>query len=68
MVCFVDQLRNGKLAGSINSYKEIQLTLIGTKLSDINMEIANRISFELLPLGLVALRIWQSKNAMPSIA
>jgi len=35
-------LRNGKLAGSINSYKEIQLTLIGTKLSDINMEIANK--------------------------
>ena len=57
-VCFVDQLRDGKLAGSINGYKEIQLALIGTKLSDINVEIANRISFEFLPLGLVALHIW----------
>ena len=64
-ICFVDQLQNGKLAGSINSYKEIQLTLIGTKLSDINLEIANRISFELLPLELIALYIWQSRNAMP---
>ena len=64
-VCFVDQLRNSKLAGLINIYEEIQLTLIGTKLSDINMEIANRISFELLPLGVVALHIWQSRNAMP---
>ena len=28
----------------------MQLALIGTKLSDINVEIVNRISFELLPL------------------
>ncbi len=49
----------------MNGYKEIQLAFVRPKLGDINVEIANRISIEFLPLGLVALHIRQSRDAMP---
>lgn len=51
-VGFVDQLCDGKLAGSVNCHKEIQLALAGTKLRDIDGEVANRIAFEFCRLGL----------------
>ena len=72
-VCFVDQLRNSELAGavpfvtlsSMNSHKELQLAFLGSDLRDIDMEIANRVALEFLPLRSVALDIRQVGYAMP---
>ena len=64
-VGFLNELRNRELAGSVNGDKEIELAFFGPNFGDIDMEIADRISFELLPFGFVAAHIRQSGNAMP---
>jgi len=64
-VCFVDQLGHGELAGAINGHEQMQLTLFGSDLRDINVEIANRVALELLPFRLVTVNIWKTRDAMP---
>jgi hypothetical protein len=59
------QLDEDEPRGSIDSDEEIEFALPGTHLHDINMEVADRIGLELLPLGLVTLDIGQARNAMP---
>ena len=44
-----------------NGHKELRLAFVGTKLRDLDMEIANGVSFEFLPLWLVALPIRQPR-------
>ena len=41
------------------------LTFIYAQFGNVDMEIADGISFELLSVGLVAFHIWQSENPMP---
>lgn len=64
-ICFLNQLRHRKLAGAINGNKEMELAFLGSNLCDIDMELANRIALELLPLRLVACDVRQSGYAIP---
>ena len=64
-VCFVDQLRDGAFAGPINGYEEIELAFLRSHLGNVDVEIADWISFEPLPLGFVACDIGQSGYSMP---
>lgn len=63
-VCFVHKPRHGKFAGPVYSNKEIELALSGAQLGDINVEITYWIAFELLSLRLVALHVWQTRDAV----
>lgn len=58
------QLYEGKLAGAISGYVEIELTLSGLELSDIDVEITNRVDFELLLRGLAVFDLRQSADAV----
>lgn len=49
---------------SINRHKQIELTLGGLHLRNVDVEIADRIAFELLLRQLVAFHIWQARNAV----
>ncbi|MGD1884797.1 MAG: hypothetical protein ACFB11_21230 [Paracoccaceae bacterium] len=49
----------------MNSHKEMQLAFLGSDLRDIDMEIANRVALEFLPLRSVALDIRRVGYAMP---
>ena len=64
-ISLLNQLSHGELADAINSYKEMQLSLFGSDLRDINVEITNRVALKLLPLRFVACDIWKTLNAMP---
>lgn len=44
-VCFVYQLRHGKLAGSVNGYKEKEFAFVGAQFGDIDMEIPDPLSW-----------------------
>ena len=56
-VSLVDELRYRELAGAIDTDEEIELAFGGLHLGDIDMEEADRITFEELPLRLVTLDI-----------
>jgi len=47
-----------------NGHKELRLAFVGTKLRDLDMEIANGVSFEFLPLWLIALPIRQPRSGV----
>ena len=49
------ELSIGKLAGSIDGYKEIELALLSPHLGDIDMEVADRVLLELLLRNALAL-------------
>ena len=59
------QLRHGELAGAVNGDKEIEFAFLGPDLGNIDVEIANRVSLELLPFGLAPIHIGQSRDTMP---
>jgi hypothetical protein len=48
----LDQLHEGELAGAIDSDIEVELAFSGLDLSEIDVEIADRISLELFFEGL----------------
>jgi hypothetical protein len=54
----VYKLCHGKLAGSVNGYKEIELTFVCAQFGNVDMEISNRVALKLLPFGFVAFHIW----------
>jgi len=59
-----DELHESEFARAINGDIEIKLTLGGLRLGNIDVEVADRIGLELLLVGLVALHLWQPRNAM----
>ena len=61
---FRHQLNKGELRCAVNSNKQIQLALFRSDFSDINMKIANRVSFEFLLRWFVAFHVRQAGNAM----
>src|SRR6056297_1742660 len=63
-VCLVHQAGHRELAGPINGDKEIELPLCRPKLCDVDMEKADRVALEALPLWLVAAHLWQARDAM----
>jgi hypothetical protein len=56
-VSFVVELSESELGRSINRHKQIELALSGLHLGNIDVEIADRIAFELLFRLFVALHI-----------
>lgn len=52
-----NQLRDGELAGSVNGDKEMEFAFFCSDLGNVDVEIANRVSLELLPFGLVPIHI-----------
>ncbi len=56
------QLRHRELAGSVNGHKEKQLSYFSSDFGDIDMKIANGISFELLTFGLVPIHVCKAEN------
>lgn len=59
-----DQTDEGELAGAIDRHEEVQLTLLGADLCNIDVEVADRIWLEALLLGLVAFDLRQAADAM----
>lgn len=62
--CLPDQLHESKFAGAINGDIEKKLAPGGLHLGNVDVEISDRISPELLLVRLVALHIRQLRNAM----
>ena len=59
------KLGKGELRGSVDCDEEVELALFGPDLGDIDVEVADRVGGEALPLRPVALNFWQSTDAMP---
>ena len=62
---FLNKLGDRELAGSVNGNKQMQLPFLSPDLGDIDVEITDWISLELLPLRLVAFHIRQSGYPVP---
>ena len=60
-----NQLHEGELRDAVDGNKEVELALGGAHLRQIDMELANRIAFELLPARLAAFHFRQPADAMP---
>lgn len=57
-----EQLYERELAGAINGNIEIELAFGDLNLCNVDMEIADRVSLELLPVDLVALHLRQPRD------
>ncbi len=55
----------GELACAVDGHEEAQLALSGLHLGNVDMEVADGVRGEALPLGLVALHLGQAADAMP---
>lgn len=62
---FLVQFDEGKLRCAINGDEHVELALLGANFGNVDMEIADRIGFELLPGGPVAFDISKLGNAVP---
>ena len=54
----------GKLAGSVDGHEEMELAFCGSDFGNVDMEVTNRISLELLLRSLVAFDLRQPLDAM----
>ena len=54
----------GKFAGSVDGNEEMQLAFCGSHFSNVDMEVANRVSLELLLRSPVTFNIRQPFNAV----
>ncbi|KRQ07623.1 hypothetical protein AOQ73_12410 [Bradyrhizobium pachyrhizi] len=57
-------MHEDELAGAIDCHVEVELAFSGLELSDVDVEIADRIDFELLLRGLAAFDLRQSADAV----
>jgi hypothetical protein len=64
-ICFIHELRDCKLAGPVNAYKEIELALHRLNFGDIDMKEADGVTLELLALRLITLDIRQARDTVP---
>ena len=62
---FVHQLSDRELAGPVDAYEEMELALDCLNLGNIDMEEADGVALELLPLWFVTLDIRQARNPTP---
>lgn len=62
---FLYELGHHELAGSVNGDKEIELSLLGSGLGNIDVEIADWISLELLTFGFVPVHVRKPRDTMP---
>ena len=64
-ISLVDQLRDGELAGTVGADEQVELAFRGLHLSDIDVEEADRVALEALPLLFVAFDVRQAGDAVP---
>ena len=64
LVCLLNELDKGELAGPVDGDKEIELALSGLHLSDVDVEEVDRVGFEPFLRRPVALDIRQAPDAM----
>src|SRR3954463_6100221 len=57
------QLGEGELARAVDGYEQVEFGLIGSHLSDVDMDVADRVSLERL-FGLIALNFGQPADAV----
>ncbi len=62
---FLMQLGKGKLSRAINGHKQVEPPFFRVHLSDVDMEVADRVALELLLGGLVTRHLGQAADAMP---
>ena len=60
-----NELSDGELGRPVDADEEIELALGSLHLGDVDVEEADGVALELLPLGLVAFDIRQARDAMP---
>ena len=60
-----NQLRESELGCSVNGHEEIELAFCGAHLSQIDVEVPDRIAFETLLAWFVSIDIRQATDAMP---
>jgi hypothetical protein len=65
LACLLMQFGIGKLGGAVDRHEKIQLAFCGLNLGDIDMQVADRVGFELLLRRLVAIYIRQAPSAVP---
>jgi hypothetical protein len=61
---FLVQLDKGELGGSVDSDQQVELALLGSHLSKIDVEVADWIRLELLARWLVTIDLGQPADAM----
>jgi len=59
------QLHEGELGGAIDGHQQVEPALLGPDLGDVDVEVADRVSLELAPAGLLALGVRQPADAIP---
>lgn len=64
LASFDGECSESELERSINCYKQIKLTFSGLNLGNIDVEITDRMAFELLLRLLVTSHLWQARNAV----
>ena len=58
------ELGKSELGGSVNGHKQIELAFGCLHLDNVNVKVADWVALELLLGRLVALNLWQSRDAM----
>lgn len=58
-------LDEGELGGPVNGDEEVKLALLGADLGNVDVEVADRVGFELLAPGSVAIDIGKPGDAVP---
>ena len=58
------QLDVGELRGAIDRHQQVEPAFLGMDLGDINVEVADRVGFELALVGLVAFDLRQTGDAV----
>nr|GLK21510.1 hypothetical protein GCM10017606_23370 [Microbacterium terregens] len=53
-----------ELAGAVDADKQVQFVFGGLHLGNIDVEEADRVALEALPLRLVAFDVWQAGDTM----
>lgn len=59
-----NELSNGELGSAVDANEQVELPFAGLHLRDIDVKEADGVALELLPLWLVTLNIWRTRNAV----
>ena len=62
------QFDKGEFAGAVDGNEETEFALLSADLGNIDVEVAERVAFELASLGFIAVDIRQAGDAMASKA
>lgn len=63
-ICFFDEFDDGELRGAVDGYEQVELAFGGPHLGQVDMEEADRMGIELLPLRHVPFHVRQTADAV----